>query len=133
MMIRGSGAEGTLIGQGRAKEMVVNVLLPFSFAWGVRTSQAGLKDHAIELYRNYPQLEENQVTRRMRRQLFCQGGLGVVNSAQRQQGLIHLYRIFCLEGKCHGCPLETKAAHASLRLGATSMSQPEVWPARRRK
>jgi len=129
MMVRGDGAKYTLIGQGRAKEMVVNVLLPFSFAWGVRTSQAGLKDRALELYRGYPRLEENQVTRQMRRQLFGQGGFGVVNSAQRQQGLIHLYRNCCLEGRCHRCPLGAEVAHASLRLGATSRSQPEVRPA----
>jgi len=133
MMIRDSGAKYTLIGQGKAKEMVVNVLLPFSFAWGVRTSQAGLKDRALELYRGYPRLEENQVTRQMRQQLFGQGGFGVVNSAQRQQGLIHLYRNFCLEGRCHRCPLGAKATHANLRLGAISMPQPEVWPAWRRK
>jgi len=70
--------------------MVVNILLPFSFAWGVMASQAKLKARALELYQGYPRLEENQVTRQMRWQLFGQGGSGVVNSAQRQQGLIHL-------------------------------------------
>jgi len=105
MMVGSGGAKDTFIGRGRAKEMVVNVLLPFSFAWGERTSQAGLRERALELYRNYPPLEENQITRQMRRQLFGGGGVGVVNSAQRQQGLIHLYRNFCLEGKCYGCPL----------------------------
>ena len=126
MMVGGEGAKYTLIGQGRAKEMVVNVLLPFSFAWGVRTSQSELKDRALELYRGYPRLEENQVTRQMRQQLFGQGGFGMVNSA-------HLYRNFCWEGGCHRCPLGAEVAHASLRLGATSRSQPEVRPAWSRK
>ena len=90
---------GTLIGQGRAREMVVNVLLPFSFAW----ADGQLREHALELYRNYPPLEENKITRQMSRQLLM--GFSVVNSARRQQGLIHLYNTFCLHRKCLHCPL----------------------------
>lgn len=93
------GSYGTLIGRGRAREMVVNILLPFSFVW----EEGELKEHALELYRSYPLLEENQITRQMSRQLFARSGM--VNSARRQQGLIHLYRSFCLERKCPQCPL----------------------------
>jgi len=93
------GGYGTLIGQGRAREMVVNALLPFSFAW----AQGQLRQHALELYRNYPPLEENQITRQMSRQLLI--GPGVAKSARRQQGLIHLYHTFCLPMKCPQCPL----------------------------
>lgn len=92
---------GTLIGWGRAREMVVNILLPFSFAWGEKE----LGEHALALYRSYPLLEENQITREMSRQLFGDFGYGVVNSARRQQGLIHLYKSFCLDRKCPQCPL----------------------------
>jgi hypothetical protein len=98
LMIKRDGY-GTLIGRGRAREMVVNVLLPFSFAW----ADGQLREHALELYRNYPRLEENQITREMSRQLLV--GSGVVNSARRQQGLLHLYKSFCLERKCSQCPL----------------------------
>ncbi|MBE0415700.1 MAG: DUF2851 family protein [Dehalococcoidia bacterium] len=89
---------GALIGQGRAREMAVNILLPFSFAW----DEGELREHALALYRNYPRLEENRITSQMRRQLFM--GCGVVNSARRQQGLLHLYRSFCVERKCSLCP-----------------------------
>lgn len=105
IMVTGDGAKSTLIGRGRAREMVVNVLLPFSFAWGERESQPELRDHALELYRSYPRLEENQITRQMGRQLFGEEGTKVVNSARRQQGLIHLYYNLCLDGDCLHCPL----------------------------
>ncbi len=95
------GDYGTLIGWGRAREMVVNILLPFSFAWG----EGELGEHALALYRSYPLLEENQITRQMLRQLFGDFGYRVVNSARRQQGLIHLYKSFCLDRKCPQCPL----------------------------
>jgi hypothetical protein len=105
MMVTGNGANGALIGQGRAREMVVNVVLPFSFAWGERESQPELRDHALELYRSYPKLEENQITRQMRRQLFGEEGTKVVNSARRQQGLIYVHHHHCLSGDCIHCPL----------------------------
>jgi hypothetical protein len=85
--------------------MVVNVLLPFSFAWGESESQPELSHHAFELYRSYPKLEENQITRQMQRQLFGGEGTKVVNSARRQQGLIHLYHHHCLGEYCLHCPL----------------------------
>jgi len=98
LMIKRDGY-GTLIGVGRAREMVVNVILPFSFAW----ADEQLREHALELYRNYPPLEENKITRQMSRQLIM--GFRVVNSARRQQGLIHLYNTFCLHRNCLRCPL----------------------------
>jgi len=90
---------GTLIGRGRAREMVVNVLLPFAFARG----DGQLKEHALELYRNYPPIEENQITRQMSTQLVI--GSGMMKSARHQQGLIHLYNTLCLHLKCPQCPL----------------------------
>lgn len=114
LMIR-RGDYGTLIGQGRAREMVVNVLLPFSFAW----ADGPLGEHAIELYRTYPRLDENQITREMRIQLLV--GSRVVNSARRQQGLVHLWKSFCLERRCPQCPLGTNldTSEVSPILGAT--------------
>jgi len=29
----------------------------------------------------------------------------LVNSAQRQQGLIHIYNSLCTQGRCDSCPL----------------------------
>ncbi len=105
MMVTGDGAKSALIGWGRAREMAVNVVLPFAFAWGETKLQPELREHTLELYRSYPKLEENQVTRQMRQQLFGEEGTTVVNSARRQQGLIHLYHHHCLSGDCIHCPL----------------------------
>ena len=51
----------------------------------------------------YPRLENNWITRHMEQQIFGQCYRRLVNSAQRQQGLIHLYRTFCIERKCAQC------------------------------
>ncbi|MBM4462461.1 MAG: DUF2851 family protein [Chloroflexi bacterium] len=98
------GSERSLIGQGRAREMVVNVLLPCLLAWAVKCHQSWLKGQVLELYRDYPGLPENWVTRRMQKQIFGLERMKV-NSACQQQGLIHLYETFCLKCRCQVCPL----------------------------
>jgi len=93
----------TLLGSRRAADIAVNVLLPFTFAWSKLTSQPELARKALDLYCHYPKLVVNTVERHMRNQLGLSSNL--VNSAQRQQGLIHIYNTLCSQGKCHCCPL----------------------------
>ena len=93
----------SLLGSRRAADIVVNVLLPFTFAWSQFTSQPELKQKALDLYRSYPKLAVNSVERHMTKQLRLSSNLS--NSAQRQQGLIHIYNSLCTQGKCHYCPL----------------------------
>ncbi len=93
----------TLLGNSRAADIIINVLLPFAFAWGKLTSQPELKRKALDLYRHYPKLAVNTIERHMNDQLGASTSL--VNSAQRQQGLIHIYNSLCTQGRCHSCPL----------------------------
>jgi hypothetical protein len=92
-----------LIGIGRAADIIVNIILPFTAAWGLENSYHELARKALEIYQHYPRLAENTLERHMRKQLGINGYL--VNSAQRQQGLIHIYRTLCSQGRCHECPL----------------------------
>ncbi len=93
----------TLLGSGRAADITVNVLLPFIFAWSHFTFHPGLERKAFDLYRCYPKLAVNSVERHMMEQLGLNSSL--VNSAQRQQGLIHIYNTLCTQGKCNDCSL----------------------------
>jgi hypothetical protein len=74
-----------LIGRWRAADIVVNVLLPFAFAWGKLNYQPEVEWKAVDLYQGYPRLAVNNVERHMIKQLKLNRNL--VNSAQRQQGL----------------------------------------------
>jgi len=58
---------------------------------------------SLDLYRRYPKLTVNSVERHMNNQLGLDQSL--VNSAQRQQGLIHIHKSFCTQGKCYFCRL----------------------------
>jgi hypothetical protein len=93
----------TLLGHGRAADIVVNVLLPFTFAWSQVTSRPELERKAFDLYRLYPKLAINSIERHMAEQLGLSSKL--VNSAQWQQGLIHTYNSLCTQGRCNHCSL----------------------------
>ncbi len=94
-----SGVPPALLGKERAADIVINVLLPFFYARGVARDREGV----LELYRGYRAPEENTLVKHMRQQV----GIAhfPVNTARRQQGLIHIYKTYCLEGNCCGCPL----------------------------
>ena len=85
--------EAAYIGPGRAGEMAVNVLLPFCAAWGAGMGDSGLTKAAWALYRGWPTLPENEITREMRARLGDPSGADGPrpNGARRQQGLLHLY------------------------------------------
>ncbi|MBU2608332.1 MAG: DUF2851 family protein [Chloroflexi bacterium] len=130
LMVTGLGSSiqmlSPLLGKARAADIVVNVLLPFTFAWGRLNSQRGLKKKSLELYKSYPRLVTNSVEQHMLSQLGFNSRL--VDSARRQQGLIHTYNTLCTQGKCHGCPLST-VNYPSLRPGITSKPKSSVLPA----
>jgi hypothetical protein len=96
-------ANPTLLGSRRAADITINVLLPFTLAWAELDSQPRLAKKALDLYRHYPKLAANTLERHMKKQLGLNNVM--VGSAQRQQGLIHIYHTLCTQGKCHFCPL----------------------------
>jgi len=93
----------TLLGRWRAADTAVNVLLPFTLAWSKLNCQPEVERRVVDLYRRYPRLAVNTVERHTIKQLGLNSNL--VNSAQRQQGLIHIYNTRCRQGKCNYCPL----------------------------
>ncbi len=95
--------KSALIGHSKAGEIAVNVILPFAFSWGEVTNEPGLMERAINFYTCYPKLAENEITRHMARQLCLEDAFGF--TACHQQGLIHIFRNYCREGRCCECPL----------------------------
>ncbi len=81
----GPGSRTAAIGRARARDLAVNVALPFLFA---------LSDSGDQAYLDlcYGKLQENELTREMARLLLDPSWGALVTSARRQQGLIHLQR-----------------------------------------
>ena len=93
------------LGRERAREMAVNVVLPFFWALGQWRSDPLLCDACLRLFGLVAGGRGNRVTRQMALQLFEDEGPEVINSARRQQGLIHLFKGPCRYGCCASCPL----------------------------
>jgi hypothetical protein len=101
--VRSKTKISALLGNSKAGEIAVNVILPFAFSWGELANEVKLKEHAIELYRSYPKLAENCITRHMKKQLGFEEPFDFI--ACHQQGLIHIFRNYCREGRCSQCLL----------------------------
>ena len=101
-------ASPTILGEGRAADIVVNVLLPLTYTWGQYSGSPELAAAALSAYRDYPGLADNALLKHMRSQLRI--GHRLVNTARRQQGLLHIYRTLCTQGRCERCPIPVNAA-----------------------
>lgn len=92
-----------LLGQDRATEIIINILLPFAAALGDIWGRPDINEGAVEIYRQHSCAGENEVTRYMRSQLGLSSQLTL--SANQQQGLIHIFRLYCLRRLCTSCSL----------------------------
>ena len=91
-----AGREGERVapvGKDRARDLAVNVALPFLHAAN------GENRMYLEVYQQVGKLQENELTLEMARLLLDPSWGPVVTSARRQQGLIHLQRV--LAGESH--------------------------------
>jgi Protein of unknown function (DUF2851) len=98
------GLSKWLIGQTRAAEIAINILLPFVCGLGEENGDTELREKALVMFNSYPAAETNTVGRHMMAQLGLRGSQ--VNSARRQQGLLHLYKKWCTQGRCRECGLK---------------------------
>lgn len=103
--LSGAQPEVALVGESRANDMVVNILLPLLIAHAERTPAHDLREKALAAYAAYPKLAENNVTRAMVEEAFGPRKTGAIKGARQQQGMIHLYRLYCQVRRCYECPL----------------------------
>jgi len=92
-----------ILGNSKVGEIIINIVLPFAFSWGELTADSKITENALELYLNYPKLAENCITRHMKNQLGLEEPFDLF--ACHQQGLIHIFKNYCCEGRCGQCPL----------------------------
>ena len=126
-----TGQHPSLIGRGRARDIIVNVVLPFCLGWSCLSGQDWLSDLSESLYHSHPMLNENWITRHMKAKALGDDGARL-DSACQQQGLIRLHEAFCAGHRCRDCPLggghaagHSQAAGASDLLDAKGAQQPE--------
>jgi hypothetical protein len=97
--------EIALLGDSRAAEIVVNILLPILLAHAETQGRNGLYEKIEAVYAVYPRLADNKITRAMADEVFGPRKRNAIKGARRQQGLIHLYRLYCEARRCYECPV----------------------------
>ena len=85
LSVDGHGGNAAPVGAGRARDLAVNAALPL-----LHSLHGSPESPYLALYRRFPKLQGNEVVREMAEQLLPEGWRPEVNSARRQQGLLHL-------------------------------------------
>ncbi len=99
------GHDAALLGRDRARDAVVNVVLPLALAMAAATNDRDLADAAWSVYRGFPRPSPYDATRRLASELGLGGGK--LATARREQGLLHLVRNHCELVACSTCPLRS--------------------------
>ena len=102
-----------LLGLARRADLLANVLLPFLQVLGTRAGDERLCRLARAAYLDLPRLQDNRLLREATHRFLVPPSRSreLVRSAADQQGLLELYRAFCLalDGDCADCPFTTAA------------------------
>ncbi|MCK5556950.1 MAG: DUF2851 family protein, partial [Candidatus Hydrogenedentes bacterium] len=97
----------SLVGKGRAVQIVVNVVIPFSLAVARNERDLNLESKVFATYVSCPPLPTNAVLRLMAYRLFgTDPPRRLIRNARRQQGLIQIYQDWCSEDLlCQQCSI----------------------------
>ena len=93
LTVRDDAGKSAFIGSARAKDIAVNVVLPFLHGQQTFAGNAPVAEAMLDLYRDYGPLSDNEITRELAIALQEPGWGRIADNARRQQGLIHLQRL----------------------------------------
>jgi len=97
-----------VIGNGRAMQVVVNLVIPFSLAVARRDGNLSLERKVFNTYLSCPSLPNNAVLRLMAHRMFgtTRPPASLVAGSRRQQGLIQIYQDWCSQDPaCQQCSI----------------------------
>jgi hypothetical protein len=110
---------GIALGRARVHELIVNGIVPLLLLHARVYRDNGVRRESLALLRVLPSAGENKVTRLVKAALI--GGKTGLNSPVEQQGILHLYKVYCSRGRCSRCPVRTglRRGKALLPMSAT--------------
>lgn len=104
---KGGTNNAKLIGQDRALDILINKILPVAYIWAVESESRNLQDAILSLYSDYSKMQDNSIIRQVGKHVFSdEQPLRMIKpTAQIQQGIIRLYKNYCIDQLCDLCPI----------------------------
>ncbi len=104
---------------GSAQKMIllINVLIPFAWIYWKYHGRSHFEEELMEVMTHFPP-EDNRITRKF------SSLLGKPRDAFHSQGLIHLYKNFCVDKRCLDCAIGHQVLGKSQTLQKTASSKP---------
>ncbi len=104
---KGGTKNAKLIGSDRALDILVNKILPVAYIWAVESESKQLQDAILKLYSDFTKMQENSIIRLVSKQVFneTQPMRMIKPTAKIQQGIIRLYKNYCVDQLCDLCPI----------------------------
>lgn len=96
---------GIALGHARVHELLVNSIVPLLLLYARVYTDGWVRRGSLALLRALPSAGENRLTRLVKAALI--GGNTGLRSPVEQQGLLHLYSLYCSRGRCSRCPVRT--------------------------
>lgn len=120
----------SLVGRDRAGIILINVILPFLAA----LNSYNIQKEVEAVFSSFTGVGSNAIEKHMIHQLGMSGRS--VKKACIQQGLLHVYKTMCIQGKCNECLLNPAVGYLNqegissiLSPATTSRSSPANLPA----
>ncbi|HWP82449.1 MAG TPA: DUF2851 family protein [Bacteroidota bacterium] len=89
------------LGRSRINDIIVNTILPIVLLYARIFKEREIRERVLGFYEWFPPLSENSVTKLMENQL--NRGKVKISSVSLQQGIIQLYKYYCVEKRCAEC------------------------------
>ncbi|CUS99683.1 DUF2851 family protein [Candidatus Chrysopegis kryptomonas] len=96
-----------MVGISKAREIVVNAVLPVMMTFSRIFKNRELEKKVIEIYKNFPNLSANWITAKLEDELFF-GRVKLSSSGLTHQGGIHLFKFYCSNSLCNACAIGNK-------------------------
>lgn len=93
----------TLVGKSRANDIVINVVVPICLLYARIFRDKEVRRGTIDLLSQLPPLNSNTITRTMEKQLVRKKFN--LDSAMLHQGVLQLYKFYCIEERCNECEI----------------------------
>ena len=103
----GGACNAALIGRVRAVDIITNKILPVAYVWAVESESKKLQEAVLRLYSVTPKSSGNKIIKEINKQIFTetQQMRDIKPKAKIEQGMIRLYKNYCVDRLCDLCPI----------------------------